>query len=427
MTGRGAPAAALALVLTAGTAAAASITNSPHDMASGSTHVPASPQPAGAVPPTGTNETCVFCHTTHRALRNVPLWNHTESSASYTFYSSYYLNTYLGFAPLSGTAMLAGTRTKMCLSCHDGVTAVGSVFNLAGSAGATITMTMALGASAFLGTNLADDHPVFYPVDTTKDLEIKLPPAGDPVKLYDPVTKKPQAVPANGGLVECTSCHDAHDNGQNTYGKFLVENNDNGAICTTCHVKTGFAGSIHQTSPTLFTPPPSRTAYPAKAVGVWACFNCHRMHAAGGTGAYLNRGAAAGAGANPEENTCFVCHGNPPLTAGTKNIQSELALAVKHPTVLTSGIHRNPELSGTCFSATPDLRHAECTDCHDPHGVKARNRFAMLPSRVPANQPTNLSSEVLLYAWGVVATYSGGAWTTPTMVRTTFLDTTSPA
>ncbi|MEK7764722.1 MAG: hypothetical protein AAB368_00660, partial [bacterium] len=51
----------------------------------------------------------------------------------------------------------------------------------------------------------------------------------------------------------------------------------------------------------------------------------------------------------------------------------------------------------------------------------------MLPARVPAYQPTNLISEVLLYAWGVAASYTGGAWTNPTMVRTTFVDTTSPA
>jgi len=34
--------------------------------------------------------------------------------------------------------------------------------------------------------------------------------------------------------VECSSCHDPHDN---TYGSFLVEDNSGSALCLRCHVK----------------------------------------------------------------------------------------------------------------------------------------------------------------------------------------------
>ena len=75
----------------------------------------------------GTTEICVFCHTPHGASTSGQLWNRALSTATYTPYTSDYL-TGLGYP----TAAL-GNSSRLCLSCHDGTVALGSVFNTPGS------------------------------------------------------------------------------------------------------------------------------------------------------------------------------------------------------------------------------------------------------------------------------------------------------
>jgi hypothetical protein len=64
---------------------------------------------------------CVFCHTPHGAnLLNPPLWNREFSSANYVPYTSPSIQSTVG-QPTS--------YSKLCLSCHDGTIAIGSVRN----------------------------------------------------------------------------------------------------------------------------------------------------------------------------------------------------------------------------------------------------------------------------------------------------------
>lgn len=353
-------------------AGASSIVNSKHDLSFGS----ATTGPKASAE----NQVCVFCHTPHKTGENIPLWNKTQTVQTFTFYSSNYINNYLGMTAPSMTA-LAGTRTKLCLSCHDGVTALGGVFNLNNAPG-TIAVTGSLSAAANLGLDLSNDHPVLYdvkpgagpPTAPGTNPEIQLPAAGDKVKVYGATNR-----------VECTSCHDPHDN---QFTKFLVKSNAAAALCTTCHVKSGFAGSAHQVSAVSYTP----AGYTATTVGEWSCRNCHRSHGASATQAYLLTGA--------EEATCFTCHGNPPLT-GARNIQALFAKTYKHPTTTLSAKHKDPEKDGTNFTNSPaNNRHAECQDCHNPHQAKTGTHTA----------PTNLISNVLLGQWGVEPTYGTTAW-----------------
>lgn len=362
----------LAMLLT-GPAHAASIVNSKHDLSSGSsTTGPKS---------TTVNEVCVFCHTAHKPGANIPLWNKTQTAQTFTFYSSNYVNNYLGMAAPTMT-QLAGTRTKLCLSCHDGVTALGGVYNLGGAA-TTIAMTQAtITGSANLTTNLSNTHPVLYdvkpgagpPGSPGTDPEIQLPPGGDPVKVYGATNR-----------VECTSCHSAHDN---QFGKFLVKSNANAAICTSCHLKSGFSASIHKTSAVSYTPP----GYAATTVGEWSCRDCHSAHNASTGQAYVLRGA--------QEATCYLCHGNPPLT-GTTNIQAQFLKSSVHPTPTTSSKHKDPEQDGANFTYSPtNNRHAACQDCHNPHQAQAGVHAA----------PGNLISNALLGQWGVEPGFGATAW-----------------
>ncbi len=365
----------LAAVLTLGTlspALAASVINSKHDLSAGS----------ATTGPKASSETqvCVFCHTPHKPGLNVPLWNKTQTSQTFTFYSSNYANSYLGMTAPTMTE-LAGTRTKLCLSCHDGVTALGGVYNLGGSPG-TIAVTGALSAAANIGVDLSNDHPVLYdvkpgagpPTAPGTNAEIQLPLAGDKVKVYGATNR-----------VECTSCHDPHDN---QFTKFLVKSNASAALCTTCHMKTGYAGSVHQVSAVSYTP----ASGAATTVGEWSCRDCHKAHGASSAQAYLLSGA--------EEATCYTCHGNPPLT-GAKNIKSLFLKTYKHPTETVSAKHKDPEQDGTNFTYSPtNNRHAECQDCHNPHQAKTGTHTA----------PTNLISNVLLGQWGVEPAFGATSW-----------------
>lgn len=359
----------LSLALPAGPGRAASVMNSKHDLSFDS----ATSGPRAVTE----KDTCVFCHSVHQPARVESLWGRKDSQETFTFYSSNYLNSYLGMAQPT-MADLQGSRSKLCLSCHDGVTALGSVYNLA----APIAVQGSLSASAVIGTDLSNDHPVLYdvkpgagpPAQPGTNPEIVLPPAGDKVKLY-----------GESKRVECTSCHDPHDN-QN--GSFLVKANAGAALCLTCHQKTGWSASAHATSNRPYTSPGGA----ATTVAEWSCRSCHKVHGANAAQAYILRGA--------EENTCYACHGTPALT-GAKDIKSAYQKAYKHPVETKSGVHKNPETDASNLGSA--TRHAECWDCHNPHQAKSGVHTAGSNAIAPA----------VLGQWGVEPSYGGAAFTRP--------------
>ncbi len=164
-------------------------------------------------------EKCNVCHTPHnaQATQLIPLWNHTSTTETFTLYTSSSLTA-------TDVAAPAGA-SKACLSCHDGVTAVDS---FGGNTG-----TVLITGDAKLGTSLADDHPVSF----TYDAALATSDGG----LSDPTTTNSGLggtiavdLLAAGTEMECSSCHDVHDD---TNGKYLVMANTGSALCTTCHTK----------------------------------------------------------------------------------------------------------------------------------------------------------------------------------------------
>src|SRR5678815_582510 len=103
-------------------------------------------------------QVCIFCHTPHNAAPIQPLWNRSLPLSAYTVYSS----TSLQAKPGQPTG-----SSKLCLSCHDGTIALGSVLSreqpIAMAGGVT---TLPPGATN-LGTDLSDDHPISFRYDTT--------------------------------------------------------------------------------------------------------------------------------------------------------------------------------------------------------------------------------------------------------------------
>ena len=179
----------------------------------------------------GTQQVCVFCHAVHNAdPAYSPLWNHeTDGATSYNMYTSDTMDMLQSASPHEGSLI--------CLSCHDGTIAVNSLNNVPGPEGAGLygapggsgldgSGKIATSSHAFVGTDLRDDHPVGLLYDATRDVNFH-PKVGNsqnyPDKLLD-----------QGLYVECTSCHNPHDN---TFSNFLAESNSGSALCLRCHIQ----------------------------------------------------------------------------------------------------------------------------------------------------------------------------------------------
>ncbi len=186
------------ILLVMATGAFAGIENSKHDLR------PASSDTGQDI--TGLTEICKPCHVPHNATNASGglLWNHAYTTSTFTFYDG-------------STGTMTG-ESKLCLGCHDGVTGID---NYGGSSNTTTVMSASY---ANLTLDLQDDHPVgvAYPADSdtnfindeTVILTLKLP----------------------DGNVECSSCHNPHDNTTGS-GKFQRIDNVNSDLCLSCHNK----------------------------------------------------------------------------------------------------------------------------------------------------------------------------------------------
>ena len=163
------------------------------------------------------NRICLPCHAPHNASASdeedfTALWNHESTDQTFQPYVS-----------LSGSngGQPEGT-SKKCLSCHDGVTAIDA---FGGNDGAFNNIRIPEGRPSIIGTDLRDDHPI----------GVEYPPAD--LEGYNEKSSftHVKVIDVNGvDRVECTSCHDPHDN---TLGMFLRQTTAGSALCLECHDK----------------------------------------------------------------------------------------------------------------------------------------------------------------------------------------------
>ncbi len=343
----------IALLLALALAQAPDVRATKHNLSSGT---------ANAVRAAAQDQVCVFCHTPHGAAQSQAVWNRDLSyQAGASFYTLY------GSSTLDAVPGRPSGASKLCLSCHDGTIALGSLLNLDAARPATVAMqggvtTMPAGP-ARLGTDLRNDHPVSL-VPSTADPEIVLPPVGDAVKLREGATSGAK------DSLQCTSCHDPHL----PTVKFLVKANTRGALCLTCHVKLGWVGSRHEAS---------AAPYPASGavtVGERACLACHKPHNGEGPTRLLTTQNLSGAPLPwAEENVCFSCHRtggtgvDPSRGRAAPDLQTEAAKASRHPFALKTDEHQ-PVFTARVPEPEPvanAVKHVECADCHNPHQVQA--------------------------------------------------------
>ncbi|MFI4979261.1 MAG: cytochrome c3 family protein [Nevskiales bacterium] len=234
----------------------------------------------------------------------------------------------------------------LCLSCHDGTTALGNVLSRTsqiGMAGGVIALPA---GNSNLGTDLSDDHPISFAFTAAVA-------AARNGELVNPATLTGKVKLDASGQLQCTSCHDPHDDSN---GKFLVVANQASALCQTCHIKNYWGSSDHKLSAKTWNgvgvnPWPHSGG---TTVAANACENCHRPHSAGGKKWLLNNAA--------EEDNCYACHNG---NVAAKNIQGEFVKQSIHPVAATTGVHDVAE------PAIVQARHVECADCHNPHASNA--------------------------------------------------------
>lgn len=204
---------------------------------------------------------CTFCHTPHKALKTLLLWNHTLSQNTFNWDVS---TTTAGttFPTIVGNAYKG--PTAKCLSCHDGSVAVGDVawFDEASRTGANAlnpdTMNVIDPTGAHLvggGGNMSGNHPVAMPYPYLNGsntynqsatgssitlTEWQATPVA-PVRLYndDGAGNISQGPVAGKSGIECSSCHDPH-NKKSPGDMFLLgslNGTDTSYLCLKCHMK----------------------------------------------------------------------------------------------------------------------------------------------------------------------------------------------
>jgi predicted CXXCH cytochrome family protein len=317
----------------------------------------------GAIKATMESEVCYFCHTPHRGTGQTPLWNHSLSSVTYTPYSS---------STAKATIGQPTGASKLCLSCHDGTVAIGMVATRSTAIEMQGGVTTMPSGPSNLGTDLSDDHPISFTYDNA------LVAANG--QLKDPVTLTEKVRLDHDHQVQCTSCHDPHDN---QYGKFLVRDNTASAICVTCHAPNAWQDSSHRNSNKPWNGvganPWPHTA--GTTVAANACENCHAPHNAGTKPRLLNFA--------DEANNCYSCHSG---NVAAKNIQPEFNKFSAHPLLTTTAIHDPME------DPINSTRHSVCVDCHNPHAAKSTSATAPNASGALAGVKGETSSGMVVSA-----------------------------
>lgn len=306
---------------------------------------------------------CIFCHTPHHSTPDGPLWSRgiSEELNPYTFYWSTTLK-----AP---SPQLPGRASRLCLSCHDGTIALGQLAKGAWLDPALLAISPAY--KSYLGTDLSRHHPISIEYgQKTGEFQPEAVRLSKNIKL------------AEGAFVECTSCHDAHND---QYGKFLVTDTSvqRDALCTGCHTPSGWNETLYETAHRS-----GGTRFPTEGPKLEkdGCISCHTPHNAE-RGPQLLKLSVPGAGL--DTNCTSTCHrGASYRDLWKKDVFSQFNEAIyKHQVVNNPNQAHDPE------EILPLLEpHVECVDCHNPH--QAAWDGVPLGSAVPALGPRSIAPNI---------------------------------
>lgn len=179
-------------------------------------------------------QVCNFCHTPHNSAPQSVLWNRKDPTTTFGHYSSTTLvidnptvrNTKSFYGEPNGSS-------RLCLSCHDGVTALGDVLT-----GPPIDFglnSVITGATVY---NAQSHHPVSFVYDSTVAGEINS--VKNPGQVYTTPPTLPNVKLDKQNRMQCTACHDPHQNQTNDASTpfWIVGSgvpNAHDAVCLACH------------------------------------------------------------------------------------------------------------------------------------------------------------------------------------------------
>lgn len=219
----------------------------------------------------GGKQICIFCHTPHNSQPQGPLWNRKDTSvANFARYSSSTLKIGTIAASQYSISGDAGGQpngsSRLCLSCHDGVTGLGEVIR-SGQLGTILMNTDKItGPASFApATNKmkVGHHPVSFVYATSFDYKTQngtmiglngasftIPKQSTQPQMADKVKLQDSKRDARGWM-QCTTCHDPHQNMGNDMdswpgftrkmtpfwvysGASTASGHD--AVCNSCHI-----------------------------------------------------------------------------------------------------------------------------------------------------------------------------------------------
>jgi len=223
----------------------------PHNLSNKATH---SGPKALAPEFGGTDEICIFCHTPHSAAADTPLWSRPDPATMGSF--PLYAQPLAIKADPARTGYIATNpqypsgASRMCLSCHDGATAIGILLGnetIAMPSGSEfITKTVAI-------IDLSKSHPISFNynndvlvnvINPSKPGAYRLPPVADGIDT--PLD--------SAGQMQCTTCHDPHQDTRASSGEnlpfwrhtVLVGTTLYDDVCNSCHTAaTAGAPPLH--------------------------------------------------------------------------------------------------------------------------------------------------------------------------------------
>lgn len=156
---------------------------------------------------------CGYCHTVHNGLGGSGLMN--PGFGAFPVITKVYSSATRVYK--STIANVNSSDAPLCLACHDQNTITANP-NLAVAKGKLDSRP-----SAYINTDLSNDHPVGFVFD----------PSQSPANIKAPVKAHVTFGPTRNQMW-CSSCHNVHDN-QN--GMFLVMSNAGSALCLDCHIR----------------------------------------------------------------------------------------------------------------------------------------------------------------------------------------------
>ncbi len=298
------------------------VLNSPHDLSAWG------PGPIRAI---DESRVCIFCHAPHNASPAAPLWNRHNPQTHYRIYRS---------DTTDARTDQPGPSSKLCLSCHDGSIALGLTLDRDPADPIPMSHTFMPTGPSNLTSDLSDDHPIGFRFDralSNRDSQLR------PPELVDE-----RIALGERGELECTACHDPHNN---ELGDFLRIPERGGALCLTCHDMDGWRTSSHALSPRpVSVAATGGERLPYGSMHDSACRSCHTSHSAPHREQLLY---------DRPTQLCINCHDG----VGGADVAAVLNRRSGHR---VGGVARAGRDEGGLIRRS---RRVECTDCHNPHAV----------------------------------------------------------